>query len=386
MFVIQDLYRLGAQYVTALLANELAERGCEVTVVVSAYQTFVQKKHPEWDSFALGSDVNLIILNKMKARHNIWELRKVFTVVRPDVIISMSSNYDQACAIARFLGAKLKKISYIVVEHSGGIGMDPDLSKRIVSKSPADKVLRAFMLREVDHVIAVSQGVKDALVSTGTYRSDKITVIYNPVISAGFFNKKIVQAKHPWLKLKSTPVIAVAGAHVRLKGYDVLLRAFSIVRAKETCRLIIFGEGPETDNLKTLARTLAISEFVSFPGHSNNLPSEIKECDCFVVSSHCESFSVVLVEALACGVPVVATDCPTGPTEILKNGLYGILVPVNDPDAMAVGILKVLKGKAIKPSSLSWEPYRVECVADQYLSTIYKNVAQHDSCVSNHNV
>jgi glycosyltransferase involved in cell wall biosynthesis len=160
---------------------------------------------------------------------------------------------------------------------------------------------------------------------------------------------------------------------VPLKGYDILIKALSLILPQKKCRMILFGEGPDTASLKSLANSLSIGDFVSFPGHVDTLPAELNHADVFVVSSHCESFSVVLVEALACGVPVVATNCPVGPPEILKNGQYGTLVAPNDPKALAEGIWLALNGAAIMPPFESWQPYVIENVVAQY-EAVFKRV------------
>jgi glycosyltransferase involved in cell wall biosynthesis len=121
---------------------------------------------------------------------------------------------------------------------------------------------------------------------------------------------------------------------------------------------------------------LHVEHNISFPGHTNALPAELKNTDLFVVSSHCESFSIVLVEALASGVPVVATKCPSGPYEILCGGIYGTLVPVNDVEALADGIYSALTGNAIVPVPESWKSYSLDKVVEQYEEVLYKVLAQ----------
>jgi glycosyltransferase involved in cell wall biosynthesis len=117
---------------------------------------------------------------------------------------------------------------------------------------------------------------------------------------------------------------------------------------------------------------LGLDQLIDFPGHTHNLPAELKAADAFVVSSHAESFSVVLVEALASGIPVVSTNCPSGPPEILQNGKYGILVEPGNPSSLAKGILQVLDGKGVIPPHESWEPYVLEKVSNEYENLIRK--------------
>ena len=160
-------------------------------------------------------------------------------------------------------------------------------------------------------------------------------------------------------------MFVAAGAHVCLKGYDVLIRAFARL-ADKSVRLIIFGDGPETDNYRKLIAELGVADRVSLPGYVENLPAEIKAADSFVVSSQSESFSIVLVEALAASTPVVSTNCPLGPPEILQNGKYGIMCAAGDPNSLADALQWVLDGQAIVPPRESWEKYTIENVMDKY--------------------
>lgn len=365
-FVIQDLYRLGAQYVTSLLAKGLANRGHQVDVVVSGIHEVIGRQRPELNPFPVPDNVGMVQLPQLKASRNIFALAQYFKQRRPDVVMPMSSNYEPACALALCLLPKTSRPRFMPVEHLGGIGMSREASRVGGNTHLLGTALSWLIATLAEGAIAVSQGVADALEKTGKYPREKISVIYNPVIDDAFFEKKAEAAVHPWLMYKTSPVIIAAGAHVPLKGFDLLLRAISLVQKDVSCRLILFGEGPQTESLGMLAKNLNLQDKVSFPGHTHNLPSELKHADVFVVSSHCESFSVVLVEALACGVPVVSTDCPSGPREILRNGMYGTLVQPDDPQALADGIKDVLMGKGASPVQESWAPFTLEEIVERY--------------------
>ena len=365
--VIQDLYRLGAQYVTALLASGLAQRGHEVAVVVSAVHERIARERPDLKPFPLDSRVALVRLPHAKASRNAFALARHLRRHRPAAILPMSGAYAVACAVARTLAGQTRTVRLIPVQHGGGIGMRREQS-RVSDKRgmrlPAH--LSQWVARSADAVVAVSRGTADALLAQGRYPADRIHMIYNPVLDDTFDARSRLPPVHPWLQSKSEPVIVAAGSHAAVKGYDVLLRAFARVRQQRPCHLILFGEGALTESYRRLASELKVDDSVSLPGFAGNLPAEIRRADLFVVSSHCESFSIVLVEALACGVPVVATNCPSGPPEILNNGEYGLLVQPDNPEALAEGIVKVLEGHGIRPPAESWETYRLERVLDCY--------------------
>ncbi len=372
-FIIQDMYRLGAQYVTSLIANELAEQGHDIVVVVSNIENRIKSQRPDISPFQLIPEIDKKFLPHDKASQNVFAIARYLKKNKPDVLIPMSSNYILPSALALKLAGGATAL--IPVEHSSGIGLN------ISRTTKRKRILENFqglgnwiLSKQVYGIIAVSKGVKEALITTKQYPSEKIKVVYNPVVSEGFFKKLKESSSHPWLINKNTPVIVAAGAHVPFKGHDILIKAMAEVNKRRACKLIIFGEGVLTNNLKKLAVELNLEDKISFPGYSNNLPAELKAADAFVVSSHAESFSVVLVEALASGTPVVATNCPSGPPEILHNGKYGIMVEPNNVKKLAFGIMKVLKGEAIIPPEESWKPYVVKTVAENYLYAIKKIV------------
>jgi glycosyltransferase involved in cell wall biosynthesis len=138
------------------------------------------------------------------------------------------------------------------------------------------------------------------------------------------------------------PVILAVGRLTKAKDYPTLFRAFSLVRQVRPAKLLVLGEGEERSNLERLAIELGIQNDVSMSGFVDNPFAFMAKASVFVLSSAWEGFGNVLVEALACGCPVVATDCPSGPREILDNGRYGRLVPVGDHEALAKAILETL--------------------------------------------
>jgi glycosyltransferase involved in cell wall biosynthesis len=139
------------------------------------------------------------------------------------------------------------------------------------------------------------------------------------------------------------PTIITVGRLVYQKDHDTLLRAFALARSRLDASLVLVGQGPLQDELTTLARELGISDRVIFAGWQQNPFAWMANADLFVLSSRFEGFGNVVIEAMACGLPVVSTDCPSGPSEILANGDAGILVPVGDVHAMADAMCAVLQ-------------------------------------------
>ncbi|GBE02658.1 N-acetylgalactosamine-N, N'-diacetylbacillosaminyl-diphospho-undecaprenol4-alpha-N-acetylgalactosaminyltransferase [bacterium BMS3Abin08] len=137
-------------------------------------------------------------------------------------------------------------------------------------------------------------------------------------------------------------VIVTVGRLVYQKGFDILLKAFHMMRGQVRSRLLIIGDGAEREGLVNLAKQLNISKDTIFAGYKSNPYRYMRESTVFCSASRYEGFSIVILEAMVLGLPVIATDCPSGPAEILDSGRHGILVPPEDPEAIADKLLRVL--------------------------------------------
>jgi glycosyltransferase involved in cell wall biosynthesis len=193
-----------------------------------------------------------------------------------------------------------------------------------------------------DAILAVSRGVADDLSRTLGLPRERIAVTTNPVVTPDLAARAAAPLDHPWLRPGEPPVVLGAGKLKPQKGFDVLLRAFARARAERPLRLVILGQGPELGRLTRLAETLGIAGDTAFPGFAANPFAWMARCGVFALSSRFEGLPGVLVQALACGCPVVSTDCPSGPSEILEPGGLGPLVPVDDVDALAAALLRTL--------------------------------------------
>jgi len=223
-----------------------------------------------------------------------------------------------------------------------------------------------FAYRRADTVAAVSHGAAADMVSTLGVDASNVSVIYNPVVSPELFAKSAQAVDHPWFKAGEPPVVLAIGRLVRVKNFSMLLRAFSRVRNEMPARLLILGEGDERQNLEKLVGQLRLDDDVWMPGFFTNPYAYLKRAAIFVLSSDSEALPTVLIEALALGVPAVATNCKTGPAEILQNGHYGLLVPVGDVDALAAAMLETLCGPRPELPSSAWQPYTYEAVTEAY--------------------
>lgn len=201
---------------------------------------------------------------------------------------------------------------------------------------------RQYMM--ADAIVAVSDGVADRVAALTGLPRERITTIYSPAVGRETLTKAVEPVTHPWFSNDGPPVVLGVGRLVPQKDFPTLIRAFAQVRAERPARLVIVGPGKEDrrDELLALARRLGCGDDVDLPGLSHNPFAYMAQAAVFVLSSRWEGFGRVVAEALACGCPVVSTDCPSGPAEILAGGRYGRLVPVGDHKAMAGAILDTL--------------------------------------------
>lgn len=189
-----------------------------------------------------------------------------------------------------------------------------------------------------DSVVAVSQGVADDLVRTLGIDATRVKVIYNPVVDETLFDKAKQPLEHPWFKQGEPPVVLAVGRLTEQKDFETLIRAFAVVRAKRVVRLLILGEGELRFQLETLVNQLGLKDDVALPGFVANPFGYMARASVFVLSSRWEGLPTVLLEAMACGAQVVSTDCPSGPREILEDGKWGLLVPVENVSTLAQAI------------------------------------------------
>ena len=189
--------------------------------------------------------------------------------------------------------------------------------------------------------MCVSKGIADEIF-TMTGHWDKIKVIYNPVTDDKILKMAEKKVDHEWFRNPYIPIILMVGRLSKTKDQPTLFKALSLIVEKQPARLVIVGSGTEEHKLKKLADKLNLSKNILFLGFQDNPYKYMKKASVFVLSSLQEGFGNVIVEAMACGTPVVATDCKSGPSEIIQDGINGLLVPPQDQISLANAILRIL--------------------------------------------
>lgn len=362
-FVIQDLFALGAQYVTALMIRGFIAAGYDVDLIVSQVHQDLLNQHTI-HPFEIPHKVRVILLPFRKARWNVPTLRRYLKTTDASAVIAMSANYTTALGYAA-IGLR-RKCKLVHVEHScldlaPELWMSPQARKRGLLRS-------RIVYMSMDAILCVSQGTARRFKEFHPWYKKNVAVVYNPVIDDLFACKVKgnMALLHPWLSDKRCPTFVAAGAHTDCKGHITLLQAILRCNQVQKVRLVLFGRGELTETYKSFVKENHLQEVVSIAGYTDNLPLQISRADGVIISSLHESFSIVLVEALACEKPIISTNCEFGPPEILCNGEYGILVPVGDEESMAEAILKVANGGGIIPPRESWEKFTVSKIVERY--------------------
>lgn len=268
---------------------------------------------------------------------------------RPDLVIASATHLNITTILAR---ARIRgDFKLLVAErntYSNVVSRD-DSARKWRWRYLGPLVRRLY--GRADGVVSVSKGVADDLSRAVGLARDRITTIYNPVVDGGFRERVSEYVDHPWFHAGEPPVLLGMGRfNEEHKNFSVLIEALSRVRKQIPARLMILGEGRDRARYERQIVSLGLSDCVELPGFVANPLPYLKHASCFVLSSTHEGLPAVLIEALACGCPVVSADCPSGPREILDEGRYGALVPVGDSAAMAAAIVRTLSAPGDRES------------------------------------
>ena len=324
----------GAERVTVLMANALAARGHDVTLLT-------------WNAEGpnarlIGGGVELVDLGlpirgegfgKPRTLAGIWRTAWLLRRLQPEAVFSAPEFANLVIALALTLAGS--RARFFPSFHAAAALRSGDVGAKLAI------ALSRLVARRADRAIAVSAGVGREITARG-YPAEKVVVINNPVPPPA----PGAEIARPWRAalagMGPGPVIVTAGRLVEVKDHKTLIGAFARLRQARPARLLIFGEGPLEVALRAHAAALGVGDHVLFAGYVDDPAACYADADVFVLSSTSEGFGNVLVEAMAAGVPVVSTDAPHGPREILADGRFGMLVPVGDAGALAGAMATML--------------------------------------------
>ncbi|MGM0390093.1 MAG: glycosyltransferase [Natrinema limicola] len=236
--------------------------------------------------------------------------------------------------------------------------------------------LTRYLYRLGDTIVAVSEEVKHDAATALDIPIDKFSVIHQPTVTASLLDQSREPIDHPWFDDRAPPVVLGVGRLDPQKNFSSLITAFSRVHEIEDARLLILGEGEMRPDLERLVAQRDLESVVSMPGTKPNPYPYMRQASVFALPSRTEAVPLALIEALACECPVVSTTCSSGPIEVLENGTYGELVPVDDPAALAAAIVSTLRDPP--PKSMLRERSRefsVSTIADEYERVLFPEQA-----------
>lgn len=329
-FFLTSLAGGGAERVMLLLAAAFADLGHDVDLVVTrAAGPYLAE---------VADNVRVVDLHSSRILTSLPALVKYLRAEHPQAMLSALSETNCVAAWARRLSGVRMRLT--LSEHNTISHFAPNAGTFSGRLLPAAMRLS---YPKADAIVAVSEGVAGDLATTIGIRRRDITVIYNPIDLSRVRALADVPLSHEWFRSGAVPVVLAVGRLDDAKDYPTLISAYGIIRRQRHVRLMILGEGRRRHELEELVRATGFGEDVALPGFVANPYTYMRNSSVFALCSRWEGLPLVLAEALACGTPVVSTDCPHGPAEILENGRWGRLVPIASPAPLANAIIAALR-------------------------------------------
>ncbi len=381
-FFVPSLRGGGAEKMMIHLANSFADRGLQVDLIMAE----------DSGVYEIPENVNKVCFGVSKLKYSLFPLIKYLKKNKPDVLIATMEHTSIIAVLANFLARSRTKVIARVANTLSLSLQGTPLRRRLIRKYGA-----MIFYRFANEIVANSKGSADDLSKTLRIKRNRVKVIYNPTVTPDIFEKAEEEVNHKWLKNKKSPVLLAVGRLHRQKDFPTLIKAFN--KLKKEAKLIILGEGEKRKELEKLIKELNLEDSVDMPGFVDNPYAYMAKADVYVLSSQWEGLPNTLIEAMACETPVVSTDCPSGPAEILSanhksqitnykqitnpktqntnirykvvSTPYGKLVPVGNKEAMARAIEKTLENSIDKEILQERGKYfSVERAADEYLNLI----------------
>jgi glycosyltransferase involved in cell wall biosynthesis len=352
----------GAERSMVTLANAMAAAGVRTDLLL------VQARGPYLAE--VSAAVRVVDLGASRVMGSLTSLARYLRREKPAGLIATPSHANVVAIWSNLLAGRPTRVIVREANAIGRAGSDPFESRWM------PRFIRWFY-PWADHVVAVSEGVARDLASTIRVPLASISVIYNPILTPDLEYRAREVPDHPWFSTPGLSVLLAVGRLSAQKDFPTLLRAFSKLRHQNALRLVILGEGDDRSRLQSMIRDMDLEDRVALPGFVGNPFSYMSRARLFVLSSAWEGLPGVLLQAMACGCPVVSTDCPSGPAEILENGRWGRLVPVGDAQALASAIEQTLADRQAPDVRRRAADFGVGQAVDAYLALVGANATAH---------
>jgi glycosyltransferase involved in cell wall biosynthesis len=363
---MHDLAGGGVERQSLIIAEELRRHGADVTLVLHRLRGDLIGQVP--------AGLRVVDLRSSRTLMDIPRLVLFLRREKPDILLSNVDLNNVAALLAKAISFSATKV--VICQHN-------TINASFISGGTWFYQYLAWFYRMLSplasRAVGVSEGVAAELAQVAGLPAGAVLTINNPVVGPDFAARCEQAAEHPWFQLKRGPVFVTAGRLVPQKDHETMLRALAIHRQRFDSRLIILGTGPLSEQLKQHAIAAGLTHAVDFLGFQPNVLPYIRQSDAFMLSSRCEGFGNVIVEALGCGTPVIATSCEYGPAEILDHGRYGLLVKPRDPAAMADAMDQVATLRAQFPADMLKQraaEFSYAACASRYM-TMFKALAPH---------
>jgi glycosyltransferase involved in cell wall biosynthesis len=347
----------GAERAMAKLAAGIADEGYHVDLVLGRAEGHYLDE--------VVDAVRIVDLRAPRLVASIPGLVRYLRRERPAALLT-SMNYVNVVGIWAWMLARVD--TRLVVNEQNALSLETSHSPRRRHRL-MPRLIERFYPR-AHRIVAVAEGTADDLARTAGLPRERIDVVHNPIVTPRLAALASAPVEHPWFGPGEPPVVVSVGRLSVQKDFGTLIQAFARVLRGRSARLMILGEGPERQTLEALVRTLELDDSVSLPGWVSNPYPSMRAAAAYALSSRWEGLPSVLIEALYCGPAIVATDCLSGPREILQGGRHGRLVPVGDVEALAQAIDDALAGAIPRPAPESWRPYEQGTVVRRYLDLL----------------
>ncbi len=338
-FFLPTLETGGAERIVVNIVNNLDRKKYDVSLILAeAKGGFLDEIGEDVSvaTFKINSDVKLF-----------FKLIKYFRSENIDIFVSAFPRINVICILAKVLSGAKTKI--IITEHSD-FSLLPTVAKNSRRRFFARfflPVLAKILYPMADKIVCVSKGIAEDL-SKIVNCKEKFDIIYNPIISKNIYELAKAPIDISSFLIGEQYMLAVGRLALR-KDYPTLLHALVfVIEKRPKQKLVILGDGSEEKKIVQLSKDLGLSENVIFMGNQKNPYNFMANAEIFVLSSISEGFPTVIVEAMACGVPIVSTNCKSGPNEIIEDKKNGLLVPVSDERSLANAILELLNNKKLR--------------------------------------
>ncbi len=355
VFLLPNLNAGGAERVFIQLANKFASMGFSVEILLFQKTGALLSE--------VSSQIKIVDMDVSNMYFSFPSLVSYLKAVKPDVLFSTLEFASLSALLARRLSGVKTRIVVVV-----SVAISQHRRSRI--KKILEHWLISLIYPWADKIVTVSRAATQDLIDYAKLSPEHVQTIYNPIISEDMLLQLNDTVPHHFYREGQPQVILGVGRLVEQKDFATLIHAFDYVRKHIPVHLLILGEGKERANLENIVHSLGLDHEVDLPGFVINPFAYMRKSSVFVLSSRWEGLPSVLIQALACSCPVVSTNCPTGPDEILDGGKYGHLTTIGDPEVLGQAILRSLQGDHRKPPADWLDQFRMEPVIQQYLKII----------------